>query len=72
VFSGEETAMAPETGSLVDFLLKIDFPADKQVLLEEAQRQRLDEDLHMMLEQLSDREYDTAADVRFELDSVGA
>lgn len=64
--------MAQETGSLVDFLLKIDFPADKGHLLEEAERQGLHEDLRMMLEQLSDREYDTAADVQFELDSVGA
>ncbi|MGH8935102.1 MAG: DUF2795 domain-containing protein [Acidimicrobiia bacterium] len=62
--------MAHET--LQDFLLKIDFPADKRDLLDEAGRHGLGEDLVVMLEQLSDREYDTAADVRFELDSVGA
>ena len=64
--------MARETHPLEDFLLKIDFPTDKHDLLEEAERKGLDEELRTMLEQLSDREYDTAADVRFELDSVGA
>jgi hypothetical protein len=64
--------MAQETGPLEHFLLKIDFPAIKHDLLEKAEQQALDEDLRMMLEQLSDREYDTAADVLFELDSVGA
>ena len=45
------------------FLKGIDYPASKEVLLTNAQRNGADEDVRATLEQLLDEEYETPADV---------
>jgi hypothetical protein len=45
------------------FLKGVDYPASKEDLLENAARNRADEDVRATLEQLPDGEYETPADV---------
>jgi hypothetical protein len=45
------------------FLKGIDYPASKEVLLTNAQRNGAEEDVRATLEQLLDEEYETPADV---------
>lgn len=55
------------TISLREFLVRNVFPSTKQELLERAERDGVDPDAIRTLEQISDREYDTFAEVRLEL-----
>jgi hypothetical protein len=52
---------------LREFLVRNVYPSTKQELLERAERRGVDPDAIRELEQITDREYDTFAEVGFEL-----
>jgi hypothetical protein len=58
-----------KTESLKTFLLKDLYPATKDELLTGARDHGLDPDDYQRLEHIADREYDTAAEVGYELEA---
>lgn len=59
-----------ETESLKTFLMKDLYPATKDELLPGARDHGLDPDDYRRLEHIADREYETAAEVGYELEAA--
>jgi hypothetical protein len=59
-----------ETESLKTFLMKDLYPATRDELLAGARDHGLDPDDYRRLEQIADREYETAAEVGYELEAA--